>query len=118
MRVDWSGVTRMVILVGPWAVKLPRLNYGWAAFLRGLLCNIQESEFGRLGWPGFCPVRFALPGGWLIVMPRAQVMTDEEFAAFDFHTFVNRGEYVIPAEEKPDSFGWLNGQVVAIDYGS
>jgi hypothetical protein len=115
---SWSGrgVTRYVIMVGPWALKFPRINYGWAMFLRGLLGNMQEAVWGRSGWPGICPVVFAVPGGFLTVQRRVRVMTDEEFAAFDFKAFTRRKGYRIPTERKSDSFGWLDGQVVAIDY--
>lgn len=118
MVISYSGrgVTRHVFIVGRWALKVPRLNYGWAMFLRGLLGNMQEATWGRCGWDGICPVVFALPGGFVIVQRRVRVMTDEEFAAFDWRAFTRRKGYRIPAERKSDSFGWLDGAVVAIDY--
>ena len=112
-----AGVTRHVFLVGAVAIKVPRVTYGWKMFLEGLLANMQEREFGRAGWPGICPVICSLPGGWLVVQRRALVMTEEEFAAFDAAAFVANPEYTIPAELKADSFGWLDGMPVAVDYG-
>ncbi len=56
------GVTREVLLVGGFAVKLPKLTYGWKMFLCGLLANMQEREFASLRWPELCPVLFAVPG--------------------------------------------------------
>jgi hypothetical protein len=106
------GVTRHVILLGPWALKIPRINYGWSMFLRGLLGNMQEAVWGRCGWDGFCPVVFAIPGGFLTVQRRVRVMTDDEFASFDWKGFTRRKGYRIPAERKADSFGWL-GPVAA-----
>jgi hypothetical protein len=79
---------------------------------------MQERQWGRTGFEGLCPVVFSLPGGWLVVMPRARLMTDEEFFAFDAESFCERGDYLIPAEPKSNSFGHLAGQIVAIDYGS
>lgn len=116
--VDRNGISRTVLLVGRHAVKIPVLRYGWKKFLQGLLANMQEREFSKAGWPELCPVKFSLPGGFLLVMPRVQVMTDEEFDRFDYVGFVFKEDRKIPVEPKSDSFGWLNGCVVAIDYGN
>jgi hypothetical protein len=114
--VGTTGSSRLVLRVSRWAVKVPR-PYSWRTFLNGLLGNMTERELGRAGLDGFCPVVFGLPGGWLNVMPYARPMTRAEFERFDYEAFVNREHYGIPAEPKPDSFGWLRGSPVAIDYG-
>ena len=116
------GATRAVILVGRWAVKLPRPT-SWRLFLSGLLANMQEREFARTGWPELCPVLFSLPGGWLVVMPRAEPLTDGEWELLDImgtrDKWPDRGDYVVPVEMKRDSFGWLQRLgIVAVDYGS
>jgi len=115
-----NGVTRTVVLWGGLAFKFPKMRYGWRLFLQGLLANMQEREFGcATGWAELCPVLWAIPGGWLVVMRRARVMTDSEFEAFDFQAWAtNSGQRAIPCEMKADSFGWLEGRVVAIDYGN
>lgn len=115
------GVSRYVLLVGRWAVKIPRVNYGWRLFLQGLLCNMQERAFSFMGSPRLCPVVFAAPGGWLVVMRRVRVMTEVEFMEFDIQEWwdeVVESGFWPPVEKKSDSFGWLDGKVVAIDYGS
>lgn len=113
------GVTREVALNGNVAIKLPKLTYGWKMFLCGLLANMQEREFSTLQWPELCPVIFAIPGGWLIVMRRARELTDAEWAAFDAESFCKRPDgTLIPAEFKSDSFGKLDGKFVAVDYGN
>lgn len=143
-----DGATRVVILVGRWAVKFPQVRYGWRNFLFGLLANMQERTFARAGWPELCPVVCSLPGGWLVVMPRCDPvsgLTDARYAEMtdipgccehtdDVH-FPGGGcalcpidaynhdydtGYVVPAENKDDSFGWLGGdagRLVAVDYG-
>jgi hypothetical protein len=30
----------------------------------------------------------------------------------------DKAQYVVPAEHKPDSWGYLDGRLVAMDYGS
>lgn len=110
------GATRTVLLIGRWAVKLPRLGGGYRSLLYGLLANHQEVQFRNLDHK-LCPVRFWLPFGLLVVMPRvsplAQELTSEEYEAF-----VECEDYVLPVESKADSFGWLGDRLVAIDYGS
>lgn len=117
---EWNrqGITREVILTRRYAVKIPKLIYGWQKFLCGLLANMQEAAFGRSGLPELCPVVFAVPGGWLLVMRRAEMLTDAEWIAFDARAFCETDGYVVPAEFKQDSFGKLDGRIVAIDYGN
>lgn len=119
-KIDFGGISRTVFLVGPWAFKFPTARYGWAKFLAGLLANMQETTFSRARWPELCPVLASVPGGFLVVMPRVRVMTDEEFERFDYLGFVwtPDGDRQVPVEAKSDSFGWLDGRVVAIDYGN
>ena len=45
-------------------------------------------------------------------MPRARVL-DEPLSEQEFKPFAE-----LPVENKPDSFGYLNGWLVAIDYGN
>lgn len=111
------GVTRRVLLIGRFAFKVPAMSE-WRLFLLGLLANMQEAVFSKCGWPELCPVLFSLPGGFLVVMKRARVLTDEEFKSIDAEGFVKREGYTVPAEMKSDSFGWLDGRVVAVDYGN
>lgn len=114
-----QGVTREVFLIGRWALKVPKLTKGWRMFLSGLLANMQERDFGRNGWEQLCPVVFSLPGGWLVVMRRASVLTLREWHSFDAEDFIVNGPgAMLPVENKPDSFGRLDGRIVAIDYGN
>lgn len=125
VEINTKGANRLVILTRRHAFKLPNLLGGWWAVLWGLIDNIQERRAnGRVRrWPGpaqdgICPLLFSLPGGFLNVMPRARPLTDLEWATFDYAAHVNRGAYWISAEHKRDSFGVLDGAIVAIDYGN
>lgn len=103
------GVTREVILVGRRAVKIPSLR-SWSLFLTGLLCNMQEAAWAGCH-PRLCPVRFAAPGGFVVVMDRCDPITEEEFNLLDAADFPRH------VEPKVCSFGRLGGRVVAVDYG-
>jgi len=120
VALDLGGATRVVIQCGSIVIKLPRAG-SWKQLLRGLLANLCERQFGRLGWPELCPVIWADPLGVIVVMPRVAVLTAEEFAAIDYHAAVTRPDGTSLAdlvERKWNSFGWLGGRVVAIDYGA
>jgi hypothetical protein len=117
------GTTRTVFLIGRLAIKIPSF-VEWRLFLHGLLANLQERTFSRAGWPQLCPVRWCCPGGWFLVMSRAEPLTRQEFDALDYAEWIKggesleRGDWVLPVENKLDSFGWLDGKLVAVDYGT
>ncbi len=118
LRIVRTGVSRHVVLVSRFAIKVPAI-WRWQTILWGLLANMQERAFAKTGWPEFAPVLFSDPFGFILVMPRVRVMTDEEFEDFDYYVFTRRSDgSVVPVEAKSDSFGWLGGRVVAIDYGN
>lgn len=120
MKLNTRGVTRFVILTKRYAIKLPRFwwhnRFRWQMFLFGLLGNMQEREFASTGWPELCPVVWSLPGGWCVVMRRAEPLT-EDLTDEQYRELVDHDDYHVPAEHKIDSFGWLGGRIVAIDYG-
>ena len=113
------GTTRIVFLVGDYAFKLPR-PYPWRNFLQGFLANMQEEEFSRMESDHLCPIVFRIPGGALNVMPRARMMTIEEWADFDYDQWIKEGGENISEliEGKRCSFGVLGDRIVAVDYGS
>jgi hypothetical protein len=116
------GTHRTVYLIGSWAIKVP-VFAEWRLFLHGLLANMQERNFGALGCPELCPVIFGMPGGWFIVMRRAEAVSFKRFVEIfptraDFDKWVDTPDYHVPVELKPDSFGILDGKIVAVDYGS
>jgi hypothetical protein len=108
------GVFRRVILVGRYAVKVPRLRNT----LSGLRCNRWEREMWRtwrpiFGWENLCPVTFADPLGLFVIMPRATPpVTFEDVAAATPDYYPD-----ITSETKPEDFGRVGDQVLALDYG-
>lgn len=108
-----TGFNRWVLLVGSWAIKVPRMST-WRSLLFGLLNNMNEATIAPDS-EGACPILLAVPGGWAVVMRRARIMTDEEFARFDSEEFCRRHGLV--AEHKPDSYGFVDGRPVCVDFG-
>lgn len=109
------GITREVIVVGRLAFKLPSIR-SWKCFLQGLVANIKEREHSQLKNKRLCPVLFYLPGGLLVVQRRVKVLTEKEAESFDLIGI--SAEARVWVEPKASSFGWLDGIVVAIDYGN
>lgn len=113
MKIGY-GCTRLVILTRKYAIKIPQFHYEWRHFLFGLLANMQEVQFSKMKDERACPVLFSLWGGWLLVMPRCEPITRDDFRRLDISDY----NPPIPVEDKEDSFGYYNGRIVAIDYGS
>ena len=129
-----NGVTREVLLTNLYAIKLPKLTGGWSFFLRGLLANMQECRCSAAHWPELCPVVFSVPGGWLLVMRRTEPLGDEQWKQFRHNLMDDEAlaasyrsgfvkpwndasaAYLVPVDLKRDSYGLLNGRVVAVDY--
>ena len=116
MQVKY-GSTRTVLLTHRYAFKLPSF-VEWRLFLLGLLANMQERRFSATRHPKLCPVLFSVPGGFLVVMKRANPMPFDDFCEIDIEAWADDGEMYIPVEAKWDSFGILDGRVVAVDYGN
>jgi hypothetical protein len=123
-RAWWSylpackfGAVRTVILTRHHVLKFPgRWTWAgrkrwWDFLLRGLLSNMQETGFAAEGWPELCPVSFSFPGGFLVVMPRARPLADDEWRRLDYRAFVTRGDGYV--EENFDTLAgeWCQGDL-------
>jgi hypothetical protein len=111
------GAVRTVLLTPHYAFKLPgrwqldAWRWWWDLLLRGLLSNMQERRFAAEGWPQLCPIRAALPGGFLVVMPRARPLTDAEWQSLDYRTFVTRGDGYVEANFDSCAREWKQGDL-------
>lgn len=112
-----SGATRHAILVGRYALKVPNVRNGWEMFLCGILGNIQEQKFSGSDLI-FCPIVFSIWGGWFNVMRRASPMSEDDFDRLVTDDFMQSHSMIVPCEIKVSSFGYIEGKVVCVDYGS
>ncbi|SOR27189.1 conserved protein of unknown function [Methylorubrum extorquens] len=120
MRLLTNGTTRLVLVIGHYAIKIPRSQ-------TGRRCNAHEAEIWRESSPErraiLCPILAALPGGWLVVMAAAEPISETEAEAllegwgFPDWDYVpgGRGE---PFEYKASDWGRLSGKLVAVDYSA
>jgi hypothetical protein len=117
-----KGTRRRVLLIGRWAIKIPRTRLG-------LLCNQREVRIWKNAQPNnrwkLCPVVGSLPFGIAIVMPITTPVTlEERDACFNdpercevFHWSREPSGNYAHLESKPEDLGWLNGAMVNVDYG-
>jgi hypothetical protein len=104
----------MVILTRTRAYKFPNPS-SWKSFLFGLLNNMNEVR--RSGRPGLCPVLWSIPGGWLVVMPRAWPISPFDWACMKHTALIAEIRTHTHIELKPCSWGFYKGSLVAVDYG-
>lgn len=113
-----SGSTRWVLIIGNLVFKIPSF-YNYTNFLWGLLANMQEVRFSKCVdmKHKLCPVKFYLPLGFLVVMPKARILTKNELSKERLEKFCIGDNFKIPAEIKHDSFGYYKCKLVVVDYG-
>lgn len=119
MRIVRTGATRTVILVGPYAIKIPTLRGvtsrdargRLAGVCRGILSNQSEHTWHTFEpWAGrVAPVRRSFLLGLIQVYPRCEPLQPGD-----------RGPLPrldpCPGDIKPSNYGRLGGRVVRVDY--
>ena len=109
MKLINEGITRHVILTKKYAIKFPRLNYGWYKFISGILCNLSESATWKAcHYEKLCPILWSW-GGFIIIMPKVEMncSVDEIKSEIEIHEYDDFHE---------GNYGRLNGKIVQIDY--
>lgn len=115
-----TGSTRLVFLISNYAIKIPRCFvkpdnsfYGKLyGFLMGWLSNRHEYMWSKTGMSFLLPVKLSIFGSLIIVMDRAEEITEEEFFSLSEEDFNFEA-----IEFKIDSFGKINNTIFALDYG-
>jgi hypothetical protein len=118
VKLHTAGTTRLTICLGRYALKLPR-------GLLGCVANYGERVEWKRATPErrkmLCPLLWAAPFGLVNVMRRAIKLTwDEQQALLDNDGFPD-WDYMPPGPSEPfeykeSDWGYLNGQLVALDY--
>lgn len=115
MKIKY-GCTRIVILIGSYAIKFPTWQYDPSLFLKGLLANYEEGYIYKnrkhhKNHKYLCPVIFT---GWLgcfLVMKRANVNVNQGL----LQRFMKHRGVIM--DENFTNCGMLNNRPVIIDYG-
>lgn len=118
MKINKTGITRLVIERSNIVIKIPNFTCQWSHFLQGLLSNINEALTYR--WSEkqemLCPVIWCSWGGWILIMRKAIPCKymDEGGEEIDYSKWIVEG---LGGDDKPDNYGYYNGRIVKIDYG-
>jgi hypothetical protein len=116
-----QGTTRIVLVVGPYALKFAR--HGDI----GRRCNRYEAKIWKLNrdnavrGPRLCPVLWSSSGGAVLLMPAAEPLPadmelPEDWADWWLDTAKAGDDF--PGEHKAADWGMLNGRIVLLDYSS
>jgi hypothetical protein len=116
-----KGTTRAVLVLGPIALKL-------ALGERGRRCNRFEADLYKRVNPRrramLCPVLWCALTGQVLMARAAKPLTELErdhlmetdgFPDWDYVPTNDEGH---PFEHKASDWGWLGGQLVALDYSA
>lgn len=112
------GSARLVFLIGQYAFKFPEIH-SYERFLYGLLANSNESHFSKLlaDTGKVNPVVLKLPFGLCNIYRRADPIGHDVFWDLKYAEWIKVPSITtIPVEHKYNSFGIVDGEVVAIDY--
>lgn len=119
-----TGITRIVILTDKYAIKFPRVDYGWRLFIEGIRANLNEREFYDIAripeneltkaLPHICPILWASLGAWIIVMPKCDPLLFDDLKTREAFLVLEK----LVGDHKDDNYGILDGKVVMFDYGS
>lgn len=107
------GTSRIAVLVGRWAVKVPRCTpagHGllWG-FAHGVLANLSEWRTTRSGAEGIAPVLVSF-AGLVQVYPRC---TPAPYEPRDYTAIATPG---VPVDARPHNVGVLDDELVFLDY--
>jgi len=124
-----KGVTRIVLVTGRWAIKVPNprpYGEGLAGMLwglcRGVLANQAEATWWRNATPDMrphlCPVLRSWLGGLVQVYPRCDPFEVDDAMREKMwtHQYSPVPLEPQPGDTKPENFGVLDGRVVLLDY--
>ena len=124
MSLVKRGVTRLVILIGNFVIKIPRLDNGQEMFLLGCLSNWRERSF--------CKMFSRMPEFYNLVVP---TIFCSWFGLFQIQLRCSNKKFSKSVEELEDymrvyqegkrlgfdakrvNLGWYKGRWVWLDYG-
>jgi hypothetical protein len=114
--VHW-GITRAVVLIGGYAIKIPSWRHGLRMFRCGMTSNkIEYLLYQRFTLWQFseaekmCPSIWCAPWGLLQVQRRVKPLDRDIRPCEECHL------WKWSTDHKPENYGLLDGKVVCVDY--
>jgi hypothetical protein len=117
------GATRRVFIFKTFVIKVPNTQE-YKLFLHGILANLQEKVFSQMNRPDLARVKFCDKLGLFLIMERAEVL---DIINLDWLKFKEDLEErykddemkeLMLSDAKPCNWGYIDGELVKIDYGN
>lgn len=120
MKINRTGVTRIVFVLKNHVVKVPTPFNGWYNFIQGIIANMVERNTWRFNSGIYesghshllCPVTWVSWGGILLVMVKAKTIP------FDAEIDKSEHKKHFPGDDHNHNYGIIDNRVVKIDYGN
>lgn len=136
MRINRTGISRIVIEMDDVVIKVPNFTYSWYHFLWGLCSNIEENNIWKWNSGKYekgkshllCPVKWCSWGGWILVMKKADVdrhyrevcnsprnegISSDEEVKLRYKDWIEVG---FGGDDKCDNYGYIDDRLVKVDY--
>lgn len=139
MKLNRTGITRIVFEFKTFVIKIPNFSYSWRHFLTGIIANISENiawknadkcdiflvtnYFGNYEKRSdlLCPVKWCSWGGWFLIMEKADMERHEnevrslpdDSSKFSYSNWINSA---LAGDDKADNYGYYKNRLVKIDY--
>lgn len=116
------GSTRIVFIFKQFVIKTPNVKE-YRLFLNGILSNLQEKEWSKIGRKDLCKVHFCDVFGLVLIMRKAKpLQRNIKFKRFkeilnQKYKDDNLKEFML-SDLKLSNWGWVDGKLVKVDYGS
>jgi len=113
-----QGVTRLVFLIGRYAIKIPNFKYSTQNFLSGCLANHNERLFCKQykGMPQLTKVAYTYYSsifGLINIQKRASPVLDNVKQGYIDKAYFKD----VCNDFKFENFGIIGGRLVCVDYG-
>jgi hypothetical protein len=120
LKVNKKGITRIVFLIGKYAIKIPNYQYQHDHFLQGCYANWSErkyckgfknADYKENMYEWVAPSYFCSWFGLVQIQARCEVnnnnLTDKQKKFY---------KSLCGTDFKKENFGYLNGKLVCLDY--
>src|ERR1700676_3347465 len=114
------GTTRITILTGKFAIKIPILNRSLKHFVKGWLGNVDERDIWKQSKNNkHCPVYFSF-FGLFNIMPKAKQFENEQFDKQWILNFFKDVDIHVDVCSGWKNFGFINDvkNIVILDYAT
>ncbi|MBC70435.1 MULTISPECIES: hypothetical protein [Acinetobacter] len=119
MQINRTGVTRTVILTNSLAIKIPTFK-SLQLFLSGWQANIQEATFGDVGFICLNQVKASFLKDLVVVHKRIKPVNHKGLFWVEQKQLEisSKVKYLHESDKKPENYGYDNGVLKRLDFGS